>query len=727
MKRKYYKYLIMAALVAVAAFTGCKDDSDTVKGNITLLTPDDGSSFNLSDLLQQNGTITFSWTQVAGMNYSILFSPTEEGLATPIAVLYAKGSASYDLTASAADNLIAQNTDVQPEGTIDLYWTIKSGDGVKSQTRKISFKRLTEKEIEPPALALQDSTNLVISFDASPTDAQSVGVVSNIAWNVTVTPEDASWLAVVPSSGSGNGTITLTAQPNNGDERTATVTLSGQGVDSINISVTQKKFIPVFENNLVYFNDFEKGLGDAVVVGTGSLENAGGNFGTVFQNVGGALRTNYLLLPKDVLSYSADTKALSIGVWVNATNAGASSDYQWSPLFMAYGSAPAADGTNTWPMLGCEYRGVVQVNCNGWCDFTDVQNVKGVNTLYNNDADWLADHQWHYYTATFTPTTAKVYFDGTLVNEWDVDGISDGSVISGLFSNGADLNYICLGGNQAWNWGDPDTGFAFDDIAIYNKELSPQEIQSIIATKTQTVELPTPVYQNTFESGLADCQIIGAGSLVTAPDAGFGQVFQNASGGLRQNYLLLPNDALSHSTETKALSIAVWVNATNAGASSDYQWSPLFMAYGSAPATDGTNTWPMLGCEYRGVVQVNCNGWCDFTDAQNVKGVNTLYNNDADWLADHKWHYYTATFTPTTAKVYFDGVLANEWDVDGTSDGSVISGLFSNGADLNYICLGGNQAWNWGDPDPGFAFDDIAIYNTELSAEQIKALIQQKK
>ena len=725
MKRIFLKYFIMAALVATAAFTGCREDSGFVGGNIELLTPEDNSSFGLSDLLSQDGTVTFSWTQVGDMNYTILFSPTEEGLAATSAVIYTKNSTSYDLTSIAADNMIAQNTDVQPEGTIDLFWTIKSGDGVKSQIRKVTFKRLTEKELEAPKLELQGDTD--IEFDAIPTEAKTIEVMSNIAWSVTVNPES-SWLTVTPASGINNGTITLTAAPNDGVKRTATLTISAQGIEGLEdivITVSQKRRSIIEGNplfNPVYFNNFEKGWGDASIIGLGTLENAGGNFGTVFQNPSSGTRQNYLLLPDDVLSQSTETKELSIGVWVNSTNAGASSVYQWSPLFMAYGSAPVA-GANTWPMLGCQYRGVVQVNCAGWCDFTNEQNVKGVNTEYKNETDWLADHKWHYYTATFTATTAKVYFDGVLVNEWVVDGTSGGSEIRGLFSNGGDLKYICLGGNQAWSWGDPDPGFAFDDIAIYNTELSASQIQEIINTKTP--ESPTPVYQNTFESGLFDCVIVGGGSLTTVSDIGFAQVFQNISGGMRQNYLLLSNDALSHSTETKELSIAVWVNSTNAGASSVYQWSPLFMAYGAAPAA-GVNTWPMLGCQYRGVVQVNCAGWCDFTDVQNVKGINTLYHNETDWLADHKWHYYTATFTTTTAKVYFDGVLVNEWKVDGTSGGSEIRGLFSNGGDLKYICLGGNQAWGWGDPDPGFMFDDVAIFNTALSIEQIEALIQRK-
>lgn len=130
---------------------------------------------------------------------------------------------------------------------------------------------------------------------------------------------------------------------------------------------------------------------------------------------------------------------------------------------------------------------------------------------------------------------------------------------------------------------------------------------------------------------------------------------------MRQNYLLLPEDALSHSVETQALTISVWVNRGNETVSSHYMWSPLFTAYGAAP--NPVNAMPMLACQYRGVLQVNNNGWSDYTDNQNVNGTNGIYHDATDWLADGGWHHYTATFTPTTAKVYFDGELVNEWVV----------------------------------------------------------------
>ena len=158
----------------------------------------------------------------------------------------------------------------------------------------------------------------------------------------------------------------------------------------------------------------------------------------------------------------------------------------------------------------------------------------------------------------------------------------------------------------------------------------------------------------------------------------------------------------------------------------DYLWSPLFMAYAAAPV-DNINSLPMLACQYRGILQVNCNGWSDFVDAQHINGTVKLHHGENDWLKDGQWHHYAAVFTPTTGTVYIDGEIANQWILDGESEGQVLAGLFSNGNELQYICLGGNQAWGWGDPDPGFSFDEIAIYNQELNQADIQAIVKRKK
>ncbi|MDR2804069.1 MAG: LamG domain-containing protein [Dysgonamonadaceae bacterium] len=346
---------------------------------------------------------------------------------------------------------------------------------------------------------------------------------------------------------------------------------------------------------------------------------------------------------------------------------------------------------------------------NAWLNYQGATDAFEINNPNATATDALLANQWHFIAVTLTHDGYQIYVDGEKRYE-NTAGDFDYSNMVDLITTSP---YFYLG------YGSPaeTQEVYFDEVKIYKNKISSSEAQPVVT-------LPEPIYLHTFDVANVST-IVGGGSFVPVTEQEFGVVFQNATGGMRENYLLLPETVLSHSVETKALTVGVWVNASNAGASSVYMWSPLFTAYGAAPVNK-ENTWPMLALQYRGVVQVNCAGWCDFTDAQNIKGVNTLYHTANDWLVDHHWHYYTATFTETTAKVFFDGVAVNEWQVSGSGAGSEVKGLFSNGADLKYICLGGNQAWSWSDPDPGFMFDDIAIYNVELSAEQIAMIIAEK-
>ena len=477
----------------------------------------------------------------------------------------------------------------------------------------------------------------------------------------------------------------------------------------------------------VFFYNFERGTGDATIVGGGEIIDAGGNFGKVFQNAKGGMRQNYLQLPEDVFVKAGGNDEITISLWVNAKNAGEPGEYMWCPMFTAYDSNVAGTGC---PMLACQYRGGVQVNCNGndnagdaWCDYGDDLCDQGTVTIRHNDNDWLADKDWHHYTATFTKTTAAVYFDGELINSWTIDGMSRGQRCE-IFGDSR-FNLFCVGGMQAWNWSDPDPGFMFDDVAIYDHALTKEQIQTLINLKEN---VPSPIYTYNFENGTGDAKIVGAGTIENA-GGNFGKVFQNAKGGMRQNYRQLPDDVFVQAGGNDEITISLWVNAKNAGEPVEYMWCPMFTAYDSNVAGTGC---PMLACQYRGGVQVNCNGndnagdaWCDYGDELCDQGKVTIRHNEDDWLADKDWHHYTAIFTKTTAAVYFDGEVLNSWTIDGMSRGQRCE-IFGDER-FNLFCVGGMQAWNWGDPDPAFMFNNVEIYNKALTQEQIKTLIGLKQ
>jgi ACT domain-containing protein len=73
---------------------------------------------------------------------------------------------------------------------------------------------------------------------ASEGSTVAIDIATSIAWSAS---SDQAWLAVSPSSGTGNNTITFTAQANpQNKSRFATITVSAPGVDSQTIIITQQ-------------------------------------------------------------------------------------------------------------------------------------------------------------------------------------------------------------------------------------------------------------------------------------------------------------------------------------------------------------------------------------------------------------------------------------------------------------------------------------------------------
>ncbi|WP_169315723.1 BACON domain-containing protein [Haliscomenobacter hydrossis] len=92
----------------------------------------------------------------------------------------------------------------------------------------------------PKTLTLSSSS---FSFESN-SSTQSLTISSNTTWSVA---ESLSWLSVSPTSGSNNGTVSIACVANTSSSvRTGTITVSGSGVTSQTITITQAAGIPAF-------------------------------------------------------------------------------------------------------------------------------------------------------------------------------------------------------------------------------------------------------------------------------------------------------------------------------------------------------------------------------------------------------------------------------------------------------------------------------------------------
>jgi hypothetical protein len=103
-----------------------------------------------------------------------------------------------------------------------------SGVGVASKTINVN------QAAGSATLAVSTNTLNIAALESS---TASFGIISNTTWNVS---SDQSWLSFNHSTGTGNGSVTITSQANlTIIQRTATITVSATGATSKTITVTQ--------------------------------------------------------------------------------------------------------------------------------------------------------------------------------------------------------------------------------------------------------------------------------------------------------------------------------------------------------------------------------------------------------------------------------------------------------------------------------------------------------
>ena len=359
---------------------------------------------------------------------------------------------------------------------------------------------------ESAAAAYTDALATISAITVTPSPVEFiVGDDFSFDGAITVTAAGTTDIAIDKSM------VTFDTPDMNTNQDAATVTVTaGSASTSYTVTILDEGsiIVPV----AAYYNALKETGTDLTIVGSGSFVDDS-TFGTVFKNVSAATtRSAYLKLPENlfVVSGGNSIDGMTIGFWVNAN----SDTSPWYPLFMCYGAEPTAltTGTtyaenvnvtqNTYPMFTIESRCLPQINNAGYCDFAEAQQTykhSGWDATWNMAYNAYKDGNWHYFTCTLTETTLNIYVDGVLISTWTVDGTSNGQVIKGLFTNGANLKVNCLGGNQNWAWNDKDAPYSFAKFSLWHSALSATQISKIVSdTKNSNVDsfAPTSVGSN---------------------------------------------------------------------------------------------------------------------------------------------------------------------------------------------------------------------------------------
>ena len=259
-------------------------------------------------------------------------------------------------------------------------------------------------------------------------------------------------------------------------------------------------------------------------------------FGNYFQNIPKAqfydrsARQNYMraVLKEGALSDIKKTGAATIGFWVNgrvAVDAGLSY-FDASMLYLSgpYYSEqyhPTDDKGNEEPRK--EYQKMFNIRCNGNTNgFLKDASSKQVRYYANNmfgdycdnsgqagfyKKNLYLDRNWHYITMVMSNGLRNVdmYVDGELTQSRQNIVGSGQDLTAGLDT----INHIIIGGlNATYTEFTYDPAFAFDDIVIYSRALTPQEIQAIITAKNYSPN------SWDFEKNIANTALLNKDKLV---------------------------------------------------------------------------------------------------------------------------------------------------------------------------------------------------------------------
>ena len=186
-----------------------------------------------------------------------------------------------------------------------------------------------------------------------------------------------------------------------------------------------------------------------------------------------------LLMPSDIINKTDYSKGLTMSMWLKSTAANG---------FSSIADISDQNGPYSWGHI--EFAAAPQFRYNGWNlnemggdDFFDVGTWPADVTY------WLGDSGWEMFTVTVDDSGITLYVDKDVLYT-DTDTTHAERILKFLTAlAGSGRGSLKLGcfitpGNFNWNW-DAYAGY-MDDIRIYNKALSAEEVSALYALDPDT-------------------------------------------------------------------------------------------------------------------------------------------------------------------------------------------------------------------------------------------------
>lgn len=320
----------------------------------------------------------------------------------------------------------------------------------------------------------------------------------------------------------------------------------------------------------------------------------------------------------------------------------------------------------------------------------EVWNDGGVVNLPNND--------WVHLAFTISPTKCVVYINGIAVNTAATNGNIDWTGVNSLSIGSGAPNFTY--------WSHASDLSAYDELRIFNKELTASEIQTIIQNDSPyKAKYSGEVFYMPFEGNYKELISATAATKVGSPDFADGKLGK-AYKGATDSYITFPSANVSKTSEFSA----VWWQKTDANPdrAGIITISPAGAANFDASRTKGLRIFREGS-----------------TTSQQFKA-NVGLGNSESWNDGGKidpsagsWVHYALTVSGTKSVIYINGVLAREAAFTGALDWTGCTSISIGSGAPNFI--------DWNHKSDNSLLDELRIFNKALSAAEVATIFNAEK
>lgn len=305
-------------------------------------------------------------------------------------------------------------------------------------------------------------------------------------------------------------------------------------------------------------------------------------------------------------------------------------------------------------------------------------------------------NKWHHFAFTISNSEAVVYIDGEVVKQGAFDGIDWA---------GCDILSIMSGAPRWTGWNHLSDKSLMDELRIFDRALSQEEIQNIITDESDQEFLYSGMtFYMPFENSYVDAVSQTQATVVGSPGFEGGMVGSAYSGDV-DSYLTFPAENL----KTSKFSGTFWmkINGTPDRA------GILVMGPPNEENPDAQNNRnngfrffrEAAGEEQRFKLNVGTGDgetWFDGGDAADVNP------------AASEWHHFAFTISENEAVVYIDGEVVKQGE---------FAGIDWTGVDILSIMSGAPRFTGWNHLSDLSLMDELRLFNKALTQEEVQAIM----